>query len=448
MRATYEDLLRAARRTAVNAHLNAVSDGPELITDWEVVLAATVRHLRWLRGGLVSIGHADQRLKGSDSPLGRLATAIGAGADMLATQDPATVSALDQREDLAAARAEIGAIALIGAKVVLRSIHVGSPGFQQFLTVMLELDHLARSDTRRAGLGALGGLTAGGPPVPGDRLSLISWHAARWERAHDAVPARTLLTRDLRSTTAQLRTVCGHAWHLASHLRKAATADLDTCQRLDLAALMKALRAFDTGAAVVTDAWRRRVSDVGGRSNAPAEVVFLELQATLAGVVRHDRRLLSPDALVPNGRVAARLLDVVDELMWSADQVARKQQEAVAGLILHGRLFVPQREAKMLEVAYPSRRGRTGMHPRARWVRTNLPNHFEQLTDALTWSSEHLGVASEIARRLTGTSNHARPAGKRHGRIPAPYLDPTTLRRAVAGPGFPDPGQEPVDLVR
>ena len=64
----------------------------------------------------------------SDNSLGRLAQAIGAGADLLAVQDSASAAALDVREDLVAARAEVAAIALIGAGVVARNTRRRTPG--------------------------------------------------------------------------------------------------------------------------------------------------------------------------------------------------------------------------------------------------------------------------------------------------------------------------------
>ena len=52
MRATYEDLLRTARRIAVSAQRGVYPDEAEVMADWRAVLAATNHHLRWLRGRL------------------------------------------------------------------------------------------------------------------------------------------------------------------------------------------------------------------------------------------------------------------------------------------------------------------------------------------------------------------------------------------------------------
>ncbi|GAB2679261.1 hypothetical protein [Kribbella swartbergensis] len=450
MRATYEDLLRTARRMAVNAHRGIRADEASLMADWEAVLAATVVHLRWLRGRLTTHSPMGAPVRVSDTSLGRLAQALGAGADLIATQTPNTASVLNDHEALAAARAEVAAIALIGERAVLRDIRTRTPGHHHLLTVMAELESLAQADVRRRGLGALGALTTGGPPAPVDGLSTLVHHSARWERAHASVPPLTLLTRDLRSTTAQLRTVCRHVWRFADHLLAAPQAELDARQRLDLMTLKAGLRAFEAGAVRAAECWRRRLSDLRGQSSSPGEVAFLDLRAALDQVVRSDGRLLSPAELVPNGRAAAALLDAMDELLWSADQVARNQKHAVAGLILEGRLFVPRREVARANLTY-LRRPSGGSRPlQARWVRTNLANCFDELTDGMTWSVDHLAVAADVARRLAGTSHQSRPAGEERMRAPAPYLDvPNKPRRTKPyGTGIANPGPEPAELER
>jgi hypothetical protein len=145
---------------------------------------------------------------------------------------------------------------------------------------MAELEGLAHSDVRRTGLGALGGVAAGAPPSPGDSLSAIARTAARWERAHDAMDTLSLLTRDLRSATAQLRTACGYASHLAAHLL-CALAGMDARQQLDLKTLAAGLRAVDAGAVQASKSWHRRVSDLNGQGNTPGEIAFLDLELHL-----------------------------------------------------------------------------------------------------------------------------------------------------------------------
>jgi hypothetical protein len=453
MRATYEDLLRAARRIAVDAHQEVCGNQADLLAGWQAVVVATRRHLRWLRGDLRTPSQPTRRVWRSDTALGRLAQAVGAGADLLAAQGPSTAIALDNKADLAAARAEVASIALIGGRVVLRDLRATqtSPERRQLIRVMGELERIAQAEGRRSGIGVLGGLTTGSPPVAVDDLSLLARNAARWERGHESVSPLTLLTRDLRSTTAQLRTVCGYAWHLADHLISAApSVGLDAHIQLDLRRLKLALRAFDVGAMRVAQSWQRRVSDVSGQSNTPGEVAFLDLSTVLNRIIRRDGLLLPSKDLVPNRRVAACLLDAMDELVCSADRVARIQQRAVAGQILEGRLFVPRGELAKREPTYLRPPGAGSRSPQARWVRTNRADCFEELTNALGWSIDHLSVAAALARRLAGTSYQSRPYGEEHTRMPPLVPDvPNRPRRTVAsGTGSADPGQEPAGLDR
>ncbi|MGY4769767.1 hypothetical protein ACXC9Q_22845 (plasmid) [Kribbella sp. CWNU-51] len=279
---------------------------------------------------------------------------------------------------------------------------------------------------------------------------MLARNAVRWERAHGSMPPRTLLTRDLRSATAQLRTVCGAVWQFADHLLAAPGAALEAWQILDLKTLKARLRAFDAGAIRVGESWQRRVSDVSGQSSTPGEAAFLDLRAALDQVTSVEGRLLRPAELVQNPRIAARWLDAMDELVWAADRVARNQQYAVAGLILDGRLFVPRRDVAKLNLIYLRRPGGGSRPLQAHWVRTNLANCFDDLTDALAWSAGHLTAASDVARRLAGTSHQSRPGGEEHTRIPAPYIEaPSRPRRTIfSETGITDPGQVPEELDR
>lgn len=450
MRATYEDLLRTARRMAVNADRGTYSDEGELMADWRAVLASTMIHLRWLRSRLRTVGQMPRPTGPSERSLGRLARALGAGADLLATQDPATAAALDDQQDLVAAKAEVAAITLIAARLVRRHLRTSSRDHQHLVSVVAELESLAESDVRRTGLGALGRLTAGGPTASADELSLIARTAARWARAHDAMPPRSLLTRDLRSTTAQLRTVCGYASYLADQLLATQLADVDAGQRLDLKSLKAGLHAADVGAARVAESWRRRVSDVSGLSNTPGEIAFYDLRSALDCVVRRDGQLLSSARLIPNRRTAAGLLDAMDELLWSAERVSRHQQHAVARLIGAGWLFVPRHQAARVELHYLRRPGGGSRPLQARWVRTNMPGCFDELTQALAWCADHLTVASEIARSLAGTSHQSRPIVEEHSRAPAPYFGVQDRRRrsGASSAWITDPGQDAVELGR
>jgi hypothetical protein len=259
----------------------------------------------------------------------------------------------------------------------------------------------------------------------------------------------SLLTRDLRSTTAQLRAVCGYAWHIADHLLAAPTAGLDAGQALDIKVLTAGLRASQDAATAVAASWRHRVSDLAGQSNTPGEIVFCDLRGALDGVVRRDGRLLPPAELVPSRRTAGAVLDAVDELVWSADRVVRQEQFAVAALIRAGRLFVPRHQAAMVELHYLRRPGGGSRPLQARWVRTNMLDCFDDLTQAVAECADHLAAASAVARRLAGTSGQRRPDGDGHTRVPAPYFSVQKSRRAgISGAWIADPGQAPAELER
>src|SRR4051794_4635639 len=246
MRATYGDLLRTARRIAVSAQRGRYLDESEVMTDWHAVLSATKYHLGWLRGRLETTPRGGEPEPGrrSENALGRLAQAIGAGADLLAVQDASASAALDVRDDLVAARAEVAAIALMAASVVVRNTSARARGRSHLRRVMPELTQMANADVRRTGLGGLAGLAAGGPAVLAGDLSVIAAPAARWERVHAAIPPQAVLTRDLRSSTAQLRTIGGFAGYLVSQLLLAPSAGLAAEQRDDLMVITGELRRF------------------------------------------------------------------------------------------------------------------------------------------------------------------------------------------------------------
>ncbi|WP_410790559.1 hypothetical protein [Kribbella sp. C-35] len=440
MRATYEDLLRTARRTAVSAQRGVYPDEAEVMADWGAVLAATSHHLQWLRGRLKSATGESRFDVRSDNSLGRLAQAIGAGADLLAVQDSASATALDVREDLTAARAEVAAIALIGAGVVARNTRRRTPGRLQLGRAMRELAEIAASDVRRRGLGGIAMLAAGGPATLANDVSTIAPQADRWRRAHAAMPPQSMLTRDLRSTTVQLRTVCGQVWHLTTHLLAAASARLQPDQRMDLQILRRGLQRFDAPARDVELAWRGRLSDLSGLGSPETEVAFLDLKSAVDSNLQGDRGIRSAAALVGNHRAAAGLIDAVDELLWSADQVARWQQHAVSVLIAAGRLFVPRQEAARVEISYLRRPGGGTRPLQAKWVRTDLASCFSELTGRLADAGDHLTRAAEVARRLAGTSALLRRTADPLVRTPQPYVD-------IAS-GIADPGQELSGLGR
>lgn len=440
MRATYEDLLRAARRAAVSAQRGVYPDEAQVMADWGAVLAATGHHLRWLRGRLKTATSESRFDLRSDNSLGRLAQAIGAGADLLAVQDSAAAAALDVGEDLVAARAEVAAIALIGAGVVARSTRRQTPGRFQLGCAKRELAEIAFSDVRRRGLGGLALLAAGGPAVMANDVSTIAPLGDRWRRAHASMPPEGVLTRDLRCTTAQLRTVGGQVGHLTTHLLAAPSVRLQPDQRINLQILRRELQGFDAAARDVEGAWRSRLSDLSGQGSPETEMAFLDLKTAVDRNLQGDRGIRSARDLVGNHRAAAALIDSVDELLWSADQVARWQMHTVSVLIASGRLFVPRRDAARVELSYLRRPGGGTRPLQAKWVRTDLASCFSQLTGQLAEAGDHLTCAAEVARRLAGTSGLSRRTADPVVRTPPPYVD-------IAS-GITDPGQELSGLDR
>ncbi|MEV6273376.1 hypothetical protein AB0L64_39840 [Kribbella sp. NPDC051936] len=436
MRATYEDLLRAARRAAVSALRGTYPDEAEVLADWDAVLGATRNHLRWLRTSLKTEPGAREPASCSDNSLGRLARTIGAAADILAVQDSVAAAALDVRDDLIAARAEVAAIARIGAEAVLRNTKTRTPGRLHLKTVIAELEEIAGADSRRMGLGGLGVLAAGGPGLTSAGL-MIAPLAARWERVHTAVDEASVLTRELRSTTAQLRTVGGQVWHVATHVLSSPHAGLDVGQRRDLQVIRRALRGFDSHSRLVERAWRRRLSDLGGPGNSLDETAFLDLKDSMDELLRDRGGLRSPRDLVGHRRSAVVLIDAIDELLWSAKQVAGHQQRMVSWSIAAGRLFVPRHEAAQVELAYLRRPGGGARLLQPWWVRTDRAGCFGELTRDLTEATDSLRAASDMARRLAGTSRFSRRTADPVVRLSSAYVD---LASGIADQGQEVPG--------
>ncbi|GAB3930378.1 hypothetical protein GCM10029976_032080 [Kribbella albertanoniae] len=422
MRTTYEDLLRAARRSAVEAAQSRYKNRSEAVDDWRAVVAASAVHLRWLRHRFRAADLYDEPAVQSDRPLGRLAQAIGAGSDLLALQDASNASLLDDPWRLRAARAEVAAIALTGADCVIGHTRSRTPERRLAELASGELEKLARHGEPSSGLGELGLLSAGGPVSSDDELSMLPRRASRWERADDDIAVESLLTRDLRSTTAQIRCVCGYVWHLACHLLASSQAELSAVRRLELGVLKQAVRSAEAGALRTAESWRRRLSDLDGHTGTPSEVMFLDLRAALDQFVRPEGRLLEPDVLVPDHATAVRVLEVVDEIVWSAEQVARRQQRAAAVLVSQGRLFVPRQDVSKQDPRYLNKPNNTKLL-QGRWLRTTRPEFFAALTACLAWSADHLSVASDVARRLAGTSLERRPSHGQPLRKPAPDFE-------------------------
>jgi hypothetical protein len=446
MRATYEDLLRLARRAAVDVHQQTMTDPVALSAGWQAVLTATRHHVALLRGQLVTPDLTIDAPVTQDSSLRVLAVAIGAGGDLLAIHDARSTTTLTDREGFAAARAEIASIALMAANAVLRDAYPGkgrSEGFRRLrghlAKVMTELEQFVQSDERRAGLGLLGGLAAGGSPMAANDHASLARAAVRWQQAHESASPTMLLTRDLRSMTAQMRTACGYAWHLADHLVSAGRRlGFDPSVDRHLKSLARTLGNFEANAARVARCWQRRLSDVNGHSTMPGELAFLDLSVVFNQLARPNDHLLRPQDLVPDERTAICLLDVLDELVHSAERVARVQQRAVARLIMTGRLYVPvavlvQREPRSWPTGIGSR-----SKPK-RWVSSTRPDCFSELTDAIEAAVGHLSEASTFARGLAGTTYQTRPCGEERVASPLPAVEPDHSRRREVAIGIEPP---------
>ncbi|WP_433018096.1 hypothetical protein [Kribbella sp. CA-294648] len=377
----------------------------------------------------------------ADGALSRLAVVLGTGADLLAAQDSYNATALDDQAGLVAARAEVAAIALIAGRAVLRDLGVPkrTEDYRRVARRMAQLERVVAAGRNSPGLGAIRNLTTTRPRHGTDRWSEVAWLAVRWERAHQDIAPATLLTRDLRSVTSQLRTVSGYAWHLAECVESVA-GDFESQVPFVLGRLKKALRAFDAGAARVSRSWQRRLSDVGGQSGTPGEVAFLDLKAAFEALLRPSGDLLVPQDLVPDGRRALEALDTLDELVDAAARVARFQQFAMNDLIYSGTFFVPRRDvASILPLSL-----RLVVRPGIgrRWMRSELPMHFTELTNTLAQSADQLAMAAGVARELSGTAHHRRPLGDTHARAAPPQLSKST-RFVAQSPRFSDQGQEP-----
>jgi hypothetical protein len=411
MRATYEDLLREARRHAIDAYGPAIDETTDLVVAWQATLTAARHHFRWLGLELSTTDFTVSRPDdGAIGPLLALARSLGAGADLLATQDWSSSAEFVSRRSLVAARSEVAVISALGARAVLAKVtngallpdHVSAHLGKHLVEVTAELDSLR--GRRPTSLGALGGLSTALPSSAVDHPSSIVYLAARWQSAHQATAAADLLTRDLRSTSAQLRTMCGYAAHLADLL----SSSLGRTE--DLRALTGALRSGDAAAARVGRAWRTRLSDLNGGSDSPAEPLFVELLSALQSWLRDGDRLRNAEDVVPNDDAVASVKEVIDELLHSAYQVAYCQQAAVSWLIMSGRLFVPRAVVAKLDPEFQvSLRVWLPRRPRPSWVRTTRAACFDDLTAALAESVDHLLAATTIAREMAGTSDQIRP---------------------------------------
>jgi hypothetical protein len=416
MRTTYEELLQVARHRAIEAEKAAEWDTTDLVAGWQATLTAARHHFRWVRLELTTGDFVEGRPRQACGPMHALAQSIGAGADLLASQNGMSTLAFDNKRSLNATRSELAAITAIGARAALTRLTAGQPEthgsraeLHRHLTdVVAELKFHSGRRTRT--FGQLGGLSTALPDMPCDEPSSVMRVAALWQAAHEATSPCGLLTRDLRSTTAQLRTVCGYASHLGAVL---GTILPGTDERLR--ALEPSLRSADLAAARVGQAWRTRLSDVNGRSDGPAEATFLEMLRALQRWLRDGDRLRRPEEVVRDEHVVATIREVVDELLHAAHRVAALHQKGVAWLIDAGRLFVPRPELAKRDPEYWVRPTVWLLrYPQPSWVRTNRRACFDELSEAIADMANQLAAAAEIARGMAGSSGQTRPFGPAH----------------------------------
>ncbi|GAA2811790.1 hypothetical protein [Kribbella solani] len=159
-----------------------------------------------------------------------------------------------------------------------------------------------------------------------DEQSRVILLAAHWQSTHDATRPGGVVSRDLRSTTAQVRTVIGYCLHLTDLMNQSGT--------------------NSEAAGDMEHALRSRLSD--------------------------GQRLKGPRELLPDRQAV-----VIDELMHAAVRVAAVQQNTVAWLVLHGRLFVPKPELGKRDREFHARPGAWRLkYLQLSWVRTNLASCF------------------------------------------------------------------------
>jgi hypothetical protein len=421
MRAIYDDLLRMTRRRAVETIGNIDVNVLDLIAGWQAVVTATRHHLRWLRLELPTHDMPVKVPSAQDGPLYRLAQSIGVGADLLAVQNGSASVALDDEASLGAAGAEVATAVQVAARAILAQLGSGQVRengladlvYLQVTATVGDLDQLRRRDS--VVVGPLGRVSTS-LPAPGDDLpSTVMRLAAGWRMAHEATSPHLLLTRDLRSTTGQLRTLSGYVRHLAALL---------PYDSAELRALRAALAGADGAAVRVARCWRSRLSDVNGRSDSEAETAFFSVLDALRGWLRDGDRLRRRDEVSADERSAIRVVETIDEVIHAIHRVARIQQVGVPWLVTAGRLFVPRFELARRDVECQVRPTVWAMrYPQPHWVRTNRLDCFDELTDALADQVLQLSTASETARDMAGTSSQQRPQGSLLAPPPRPALN-------------------------
>jgi hypothetical protein len=388
-----------------------------------------------------------------DPALMAVARPLGAASDLLAVQDAVTASVLDDRVSLVGARAAVAAIASLAARSALDAMTSVSRRRrtveQRSLATHLriarkELEPIAAQVSNSQHLGALGGLATGMPATSGEVYAQIARAAAHWQRLHEEIPAQSLLTRDLRSITAQIRTAAGHGRYLVRAVGASA-------QRLGFggAAVMRlrkantALRRSDTGSIRTTAAWNRHLSDLGGTTSLPGEFAFRELhEAVRRTVVQPDGALRPIAELIPDRWTADAVLGAVDEIVHSAHQVAAMQQRAVFDLVIAGRLFVSRSQAIRVDPTYQQLTVAPVGKPQRNWVRAERIDFVAELTEPIAATTELLSQAALVCRQLAHTEVQRRPTRlESPTRIAGP--DPKRRPRKAVAQRPDQPGPSP-----
>ncbi|MGC4939893.1 hypothetical protein [Kribbella sp. DT2] len=405
--------------------------------------------MTWLRFEL-SIPDAGKPPSHGDPALMAVAQALGAASDLLAGQDAVTAAVLDDRDALVAARAVVANIASIAADSALdamtsvskrrRTVEQRSLA-RQLRFARRELEPIVAQRNGNV-LGALGGLTAGMPATGTKIWEQIAYTAAHWERLNDEVPARSLLTRDLRSVTAQIRTAAGHGRYLVRAVGSSAERlGFGDATILRLRTANTALRRSDASSIRTAAAWSRNVSDLGGVTTLPGDVAFGELHDAVRRAIGGPGGALRPaEELIPDRWTAGALLEAVDELVHSSHQVALMQRRAVFDLVMAGRLFIPRLHAVRLDPAYLQLTAAPIGKRQRTWVRAERIDFVPELTTSLASVTELLGEAALACRQLADTDDERRPTRLEPPTRPG-SPDRSRKRRAVASrPDQPDTG--------
>ncbi|WP_328522912.1 hypothetical protein [Kribbella sp. NBC_00359] len=415
------------------AYNSAHADTTDLVAGWQATLTAARHHFRWLRLELSTSDFASADPLAAKGALAALARSIGAGGDLLASQSRSTRGAWDDENSLEAARAELAWIMDRAARASVARLKTAqtNDGLRRHLAdVIAELKSVRKRGS--PDIGDMRGLTTTLPHAAVDQPSQVILLAARWQAAHETTAPGGTLTRDLRSTTAQVRTVIGYGMHLAARLeQRGTTAELSR-------ELAQALRLAGAATQHVARLWRTRLSDLNGRSEGPAESAFVELIGVMRAWMSDGERLTRPQDPLDDRRAGTVVRDVIDELMQSADRVAKVQQETVAWLVRRGHLFVPRVELAKRDPEFDRRPQVWRLrYPQPAWVRTNMVSCFDEVTAALAEVTDHLSAAARLARRIAGTSDLRRPYGPKHFVSPpvqpVPVVDPPVATRSPGG---------------